>query len=44
MKPTFLEGALVAALTSLVGSMLYHVLYPIYGGDAVGDHDDAPFS
>ncbi len=35
MKATFLEGALVAALTSLVGSMLYHVLQPLYGGDAV---------
>ena len=35
MKPTFLEGALVAALTSLVGSMLYHVLQPIVGGDAM---------
>lgn len=35
MKPSFLEGALLAAVVSLAGTMLYHLFRPIYGGDVV---------
>lgn len=33
MKPSFLEGALVAAVVSIAGSMVYHLLRPGLGGD-----------
>lgn len=35
MKPTFPEGALLAAIVSVLGGMLYHVLKPVYGSAPV---------